>query len=192
MRARLRNRLSRPLWFVLAALFLFEAWLWDELGALLKKIAGRIPFESLKAALARAIEVLPAPAVLAVFLVPIALIEPFKIAGLWLIANRHIVSGIGAFLAAKVLGLGVAAFLFDATRGKLLTMGWFARFYAWVIKLRAAAHAFLEPYKQRVRAALAPFREKLRAALAALRSQGGLGRRLAILRARARRLRGLT
>jgi hypothetical protein len=130
--------------------------------------------------------------VLLVFLIPVALIEPFKIAGLWLIAHHHIVYGVLSFVAAKVFGLGVAAFLFDATRDKLLSMAWFARFYAWVMKVRALAHAILEPYKQRIHAALAPFKQRLRDMLASLASQGGLGRKLALLRARARRLRGLT
>jgi len=192
MRQDLVRKLSRPFWFVLAAVFLFEAWLWDELGGLLKRLAASIPFESLKQALARGIEALPAPIVLLVFLIPLAVIEPFKIAGLWLITHHHIFYGIVAFLAVKVFGLGVAAFLFDATRAKLLSMAWFARFYAWVLKIRALAHEILEPYKRRIREALAPFKQRLREMLASLASQGGWGRKLAILRGRARRLRGLT
>ncbi len=192
MRRDLMRRLSRPLWFVLAAVFLFEAWLWDVLGALLKRLAASIPFESLKQALVRGLNALPAPLVLLVFLIPVALIEPFKIVGLWLIAHHHIVYGVLAFVAAKVFGLGVAAFLFDATRTKLLSMGWFARFYAWVMWVRARAHEILEPYKQRVRAILTPFKRRLREMLASFASHAGLGRKLAELRARARRLRGLT
>lgn len=192
MRRDLVSKLSRPFWFVLAAVFLFEAWLWDELGGLLKLLAASIPFESMKRALVRTINALPAPVVLLVFLIPVALIEPFKIAGLWLIAHHHIVYGIFAFVAAKVFGLGVAAFLFDATRSKLLSMAWFARFYEWVMWVRARAHAILEPYKQRLREALAPFKRQLADMLASFETHAGLGRKLALLRARARRLRGLT
>jgi hypothetical protein len=188
----LAKTFSRPLWFVLAAVFLFEAWLWDAVGGLLKRIAAAIPFESLKQALVRAIDALPAPLVLLVFLIPVAVIEPFKIVGLWLIAHRHFVYGIGAFVAAKVFGVGVAAFLFDATRSKLLSMEWFARFYAWVMRIRARAHDLIEPYKQRIREALAPFARRLSELLGAAAANGGLGRKLALLRARARRLRGLT
>jgi hypothetical protein len=184
--------LSRPLWFVLAAVFLFEAWLWDALGGLLKWLAARIPFERLKQGLVRAINALPAPLVLLVFLLPVAVIEPFKIAGIWLIAHHHVVYGIGAFLAAKIFGLGVAAFMFDATRSKLLSMPWFARFYAWVVGIRALAHAVLEPYRERIRESLAPFKRKLGQLLAAFAANGGLGHTLATLRSRARRSRGLT
>jgi hypothetical protein len=192
MRRNLMRKLGQPLWFVLAAVFLFEAWLWDKLGGLLKLLAASIPFESLKQALIRGINALPAPLVLAVFLIPIAVIEPFKIIGLWLIAHHHIIYGILAFVAAKVFGLGLAAFLFDATRSKLLSMAWFARFYAWVMRIRALAHEILEPYKERLRQALAPFKQRLQDMLASLATHAGLGRRLANLRARARRLRGLT
>ncbi len=186
------TRLSRPFWFVLAAVFLFEAWLWDKLGGLLKRLAASIPFESLKQALVRGINALPAPVVLLVFLIPVAVIEPFKIVGLWLIAHHHIVYGVLAFVAAKFFGLGVAAFLFDATRNKLLSMAWFARFYAWVMRVRARAHEILEPCKQRVGEVLAPFKQRLRDMLMSFATHAGLRRKLAILRARARRLRGLT
>ncbi|MGH6817998.1 MAG: hypothetical protein ACREC1_04410 [Methylovirgula sp.] len=192
MQQGLVKTLGRPLWFVLAALFLFEAWLWDAVGGLLKRLAAAIAFESLKQALVRALNALPAPLVLLVFVIPVAVIEPFKIVGLWLIAHHHLVYGIGAFVAAKVFGVGVAAFLFDATRSKLLSMDWFARFYAWVMKIRQLAHDLVEPYKRRIREALAPFVGRLRALFAAATANGGLGRRLALLRARARRLRGLT
>lgn len=145
MHQGLVKRLSRPLWFVLAALFLFEAWLWDVVGGLLTRLAAAIAFESLKQALVRAINALPAPLVLLLFVIPIAVIEPFKIVGLWLIAHHHFVYGAGAFVAAKVFGVGVAAFLFDATRGKLLSMAWFARFYAWVMKSASSRMTFWNP-----------------------------------------------
>ena len=71
-------------------------------------------------------------------------------------------------------------------------MPWFARLYMWVLKIRAIAHDFLEPYKRRVQAALAPYKQKFKAMLASFESRGSFGRRLALLRARARRPRGLT
>jgi hypothetical protein len=70
-----------------------------------------------------------------------------------------------------------------------LSMGWFARFYDWVLRLRAKAHAFLEPYKIRIHAALAPFKQKLRDYLAASAERGGIGRRLLMLRAHMQKMR---
>lgn len=189
----LKQKILRPLWFLFAALFLFEAWLWDSLGDALTRLAALLPFEALKQALARQVQQLPAPIVLLVFLIPLGIIEPFKFLGLWLIGHHHIVFGILAFIAAKFAGLGVMAFLFDMTRTKLLSMGWFARFYLWVIRVRAWAHAVLDPYKLRIRETLAPFKRQLFDLLASFESRGGgIGRRLAQLRSRVRRLRGLT
>lgn len=188
----LLQKVVRPFWFVFAALFLFEAWLWDVLGDALTRLAALIPFEFFKQALARMVERLPAPVVLLVFMVPLGVIEPFKILGLWLIGHHHILFGILAFVVAKVAGLGVMAFLFDMTRAKLLSMGWFERFYLFVLRARAWAHEVLEPYKLRIREAIAPLKEQLRKMLAAFEGNGGFGRRLALLRARLRRARGLT
>ncbi len=186
------GRAIHAFWFVCAAVFLFEAWLWDAVGGLLKQLVALIPLAALKRALARVLAELPAPVAFLVLLLPLAVIEPFKIIGLWLIARHHLILGILAFVAAKVLGVGILAFLFDAMRGKLLSMPWFARFYVFVMNVRARAHAIIEPYKIRLRAALAPFKEWLKRMLASLEARGGLGRRFALLRARARRLRGLT
>lgn len=192
MRHDIIRKISKPFWFVFAALFLFEVWAWDKLGGLLKRLVAAIPLAALKQALVRGLDKLPPPVVLLVFLIPIGVIEPFKIVGLWLIAHHHIILGALAFVAAKFFGLGVVAFLFDVTREKLLSMQWFARFYEWVMEIRQRAHEFLEPYKQRIREAMAPFKEQFKAMLASFAPHGRWGRRLALLRARARRLRGLT
>ena len=57
-------------------------------------------------------------------------------------------------LFAKFLGLGVAAFIFDVTRPKLLQMAWFQKLYDWVMAMRAKAHAIVDPIKLRIRDAL--------------------------------------
>jgi hypothetical protein len=185
------KRLAHGFWFICAAIFLIEAWLWDKLGGLLRAFAALLPFEAWKRALAKLLESLPAPAVLLVFLIPIAVIEPFKFVALWAITHHHIILGVMAFVAAKFAGLGVTAFLFEITRDKLLSMEWFARFYRWMLRIRAAAHAFLEPYKLRLRAMIGPFKQKLHDYLAASAQKGGFGRRLLLLRARVQKLRGI-
>lgn len=187
MQQSMIQKILRPVWFVLAAIFLFEAWLWDRLGHALAQLAALIPFEAFKRALAKIVASLPAPIVLLVFLIPLGVIEPFKFLGLWLIAHHHFLLGVLAFFAAKIAGLGVMAFLFEMTRAKLLSMGWFEKFYHWVIWLRAWAHDVLEPYRQAIRGALDPIKERARELLARFESHGGLGRRLALMRSRARR-----
>ncbi len=192
------KRLLHAFWFFCAAVFLIEAWLWDALGGLLRRLAALLPFEALKRALAKGLEALPAPVVLLVFLIPIAVIEPFKLLALWALTHHHLFLGVALFVAAKFAGLAVTAFLFETTREKLLSMGWFLRFYNWVLMLREKAHAFLAPYKLRIHAALAPFKARIHETLVAVTAKlhasaerGGLGRRLLLLRARVQRSRGL-
>jgi hypothetical protein len=58
-------------------------------------------------------------------------------------------------LFAKMLGVGVTAFVFDVTRDKLMEMHWFERLYALVLKLRAKAAELVDPIKQRIRELIA-------------------------------------
>jgi hypothetical protein len=46
--------------------------------------------------------------------------------------------------------LGVTAFVFDATRAKLLQMAWFQRMYDWFLWARDWAHAQTGPIRQRL------------------------------------------
>lgn len=179
--------LSRIFWYGLAVLFLVEAWLWDKSVALGEWIAARIPFAAFKAGMVRLIDRLPPLAVLPIFILPMIVILPFKIAALWLIGHGKFLFGGLAFAGAKLAGVGVAAFLFDLTRDKLLSMRWFERLYLRVMSWRAWAHALIDPYKAKIRAAVAPFRARIRARLAELRGNGAFGRKLAALRARMRR-----
>jgi hypothetical protein len=172
------RRLLKPLWMVLAVVFLVEAWLWDRLAPIVAWLVGRLPWERLKAGIAALVQRLPAWAVLGVFLVPVGLILPFKLAGVWLIAHRHVVLGAATFIAAKGVGLGVTAFLFDVTRDKLLTMAWFARFYARVLWARDWAHRQVDPAKQQIAAFLRSI---------GVGGDSRLKRRWAMLRQRARK-----
>jgi hypothetical protein len=58
------------------------------------------------------------------------------------------------FIFAKFLGVGVAAFIFDVTRPKLLEMEWFEKLYDFVMALRAKAAALVDPIKLRIKQAL--------------------------------------
>src|SRR5438309_1932244 len=82
-----RRRLLRPLWMLLALAFLAEAWLWHRLGRMVGRIADLCGLPALKARLAPRLERLPPVAALAVFLVPVVLVLPLKLAGLWLLSR---------------------------------------------------------------------------------------------------------
>jgi hypothetical protein len=145
------RRLLRPLWILLALIFLFEAWLWDRSAPIVAWIIAWIPLETLKRRLAAWIEGLPPAATLGVFIVPFILLLPLKFLEVWFLAHRNWVGAIAVLIVAKLLGLGVTAFIFDLTRPKLLQLAWFRRFYGWVLWALERAHALLDPVRARIR-----------------------------------------
>ena len=178
----MQTRLTRFLWTVLAAIFLIEAWLWDVLGGFVARLVAALPIAALRRRLQRLIDTLPPAFALALFIIPVLVVLPFKIAGLALIAGGRVVAGGCVFLAAKTAGLGVTAFIFDVCHARLMTLPWFARFYTLVIAFRDWAHAKVDPYKAAIRARVAALRARLREKFAS--QSPSLMRRFAALRAR--------
>ena len=147
----LRRYLLRPLWIVLALLFLLEARLWDHLQPLVARLVALIPLAALKRGIARLVSSLPPWAVLFVFAVPFVLMLPLKFAEVYFLARRQWLLAAAVILLVKLVGVGVTAFIFDVTRDKLMQMAWFRRLYVWVMWARDWAHAQTEPIRQRVR-----------------------------------------
>ena len=145
------RRLLRPLWIVLALLFLLEAWLWDHLEPIVARVVNVVPLGRLKGWIKRTIEHLPPWAALGVFAVPFLVLLPLKFLEVYLIATRNWLGAGAVLLLAKLLGLGVTAFVFDATRDKLLQMAWFRGLYDWMMWARDRAHAITEPVRERLR-----------------------------------------
>jgi hypothetical protein len=152
------RRILQPLWVLLALIFLIEAWLWDHLEPIVARVVAWIPFRAFKAWLADKVDVLSPAMTLIVFIVPVIPLFPLKLFGLWLLANEYWLSAVVILVFAKFLGVGVAAFIFDVTRPKLLQMAWFERLYDWVMMLRARAHAIIDPVKLRIKAAISSAR----------------------------------
>jgi hypothetical protein len=148
------RRLTRPLLVLLAIIFLIEAWLWRHLEPIVELIVARIPLRALKARLAAWIETVPPPAALLVFIVPGVLLFPLKLLTLWLLTHKHLMLGALVFTFAKLVGLGVTAFVFEATRPKLLQMAWFRWLYEHILIWLAWAHELVDPIKLRVRRVL--------------------------------------
>jgi hypothetical protein len=142
----------RPLWVILALLFLIEAWLWDHLEPVVARIVNLIPWGRVKVKLAALIERLPPYAALVVFVVPLVVVLlPLKFFEVYVIATQGWLGVIVALVFAKFLGVGVTAFVFDVTRSKLLQIGWFQRMYDWFIWLRGWSHEMTEPIRQRIK-----------------------------------------
>jgi hypothetical protein len=151
------RRLLRPFLILLALVFLFEAWLWSHLAPIVGWIVARIPLREIKARAAAWIESLPPAATLGVFVVPVLLLLPFKFLGLWLLAHGHWLDALGVLALAKVVSLGVTAFIFDLTRPKLLRLAWFRRLYDRVMIWLAWAHELVDPIKRRIKRAFRMF-----------------------------------
>jgi len=147
----MNRRWLRPLWIVLALLFLLEAWLWDHLEPLVARVVNLIPWGVVKEKLARGIEHLPPWAVLFVFIIPFIAMLPLKFLEVYFLATGNWLGAIGVIIFVKLVGLGITAFIFDVTRDKLLQMAWFRRMYDWFLWLRTWAHDITEPVRERVR-----------------------------------------
>jgi hypothetical protein len=152
--------LMRPFLVLLAIVFLVEAWLWRHLEPVVATIVARIPLRALKARVAAWVETIPPAAALAVFVVPAILLFPLKLLTIWLLAQKQLIAAGLVFTFAKLAGLGITAFVFEATRPKLLQMAWFRWVYEHVLMGLAWAHRLADPVKDRIRKAMHVFRPK--------------------------------
>jgi hypothetical protein len=144
------RRLLQPIWVLLAVIFLIEAWLWDHLEPIVAWVVAKLPLQAFKTWLADRVDTLSPAMTLIVFAVPVIPLFPLKLVGLYLLTHEYWLSAVFTILFAKLVGVGITAFVFDVTRPKLLEMGWFERLYEFVISLRAKAAALVDPIKQRI------------------------------------------
>ena len=126
------RRFLQPIWVLLAIVFLIEAWLWDHLEPIVARIVAALPLQRFKQWLAARVAELSPAMTLIVFIVPVLPLFPLKLVGLWLLTHEYWTSAVFTILFAKLLGVGVMAFVFDVTRPKLLEMAWFERLYEFI------------------------------------------------------------
>ena len=144
------RRLLQPIWVLLAVIFLIEAWLWDHLEPIVAWVVAKLPLQAFKTWLADRVDTLSPAMTLIVFAVPVIPLFPLKLIGFYLLTHEYWLSAVFTILFAKLVGVGITAFVFDVTRPKLLEMGWFERLYEFVIGLRAKAAALVDPIKRRI------------------------------------------
>lgn len=156
------RKLLKPLWVLLALLFLLEAWLWDLIAPPVARMVALIPWQRFKAWLTARIEALPAPWVLVLFVLPDAVLFPVKLGALWVAAQGqfagHGLIGMAVFVIAKISGLAVTVFLFEVCRPKLMELAWFCRAYGWVQQARVWAGLQVAPIREEIRLILARLR----------------------------------
>ena len=146
------RRLLRTLLTIPLALWIFlEEWVWDEMLAFMAWLGRLPPIRWAEAQISR----LPPYAALIAFVIPGAILLPFKFAAVWLIAHGHGAYGVVVFVIAKIVGTAFLARIFSLTKPALLTIGWFRRAYfaitGWKDRLYAYVRAL--PAYQRIRAA---------------------------------------
>jgi hypothetical protein len=95
-----------------------------------------------------------------VFVVPVILLLPLKFLGLWMLAHGQWLGAVAVLAIAKMVSLGVTAFIFELTRPKLLQLAWFRQLYDWVMWLLEKAHALVDPMKRRIKLWLRMFSPK--------------------------------
>jgi hypothetical protein len=149
------KRLLTPVALVLAILY----FLIDGLFlSIVKPIASRIARLSILAGLTAWVRSLGPYASLALFLVPVVLLEPVKPIAAYLIGTRHVVGGIVLIIVGEVLKVAVVERLFHLNRDKLMSIRVFARCFnfvaRWLAYLRALpAWQVAERQSRRFRAA---------------------------------------
>ena len=154
------RRVFKPLLILLALVFLFEAWLWEHLRPLVAWVVGLVRWDRLKARLAAAIEHLPPYPTLLVFLIPVVLLFPLKLLGLWMLAHGSWLGALGVLAFAKMVSVGVTAFIFDVMQPKLMQLAWFRWLYGRVVAGLAWAHGLIDPIKRRLRSWLRMWRPR--------------------------------
>jgi hypothetical protein len=133
--------LVRGAFTVLVALWIFlEEWVWDAMQACMAWI-GKLP--GVRWCEAR-IAGLPPYAALVAFVIPGAILVPFKLLAVWLIARGHALLGLEVFIIAKIVGTAFLARIFALTRPALLTIGWFARLHAAFTAWRDRLYAYVK------------------------------------------------
>jgi hypothetical protein len=145
------RRVFKPFLILLALVFLFEAWLWEHLRPIVAWAVNLVAWDRLKQRLAALVDRLPPPAALIVFVIPFIVLLPLKFLEVYFIVHGQWVATILVLVLAKLLGLGVTAFIFDVTKPKLLQMTWFRWLHELMLLWLAKAHALVDPIKERIR-----------------------------------------
>ncbi|WP_193375607.1 hypothetical protein [Bradyrhizobium japonicum] len=135
------SRIFKPFVFLIAAIyFLVDAVFFTLFKPVLRRLADCWVFESLRAWI---VSLRPYPT-LALFIVPVILLEPVKPVAAYLTATGHIVGGLMVLIVGELLKLLLIERLFSVSRDKLMSIPVFAwchdRFcqgQGWVISLQA-------------------------------------------------------
>lgn len=160
---KLKHLLFAPVMWLAAAVFLIEEAIWDWTAAIMARLGAVRAVHAIE----RRIAALRPRWAFFAFILPSGILIPAKLFGLHAITAGHWLLGSVIFIIAKIIGLALFSRIFNLTRPALMQIGWFARFYAWVMHYRNLIHAYLEHWeayqhvKQRLIWVAAAFRKNL-------------------------------
>src|ERR1700751_258551 len=69
--------------------------------------------------------------------VPAAVVEPLKLVAVAVAGEGHWITGTGMIIAAYATSLLIVERLFVIVKPKLMTLGWFAGLWRWLVRTRA-------------------------------------------------------
>lgn len=146
----LLRRILRGFFTLPLAVWIFlEEWVWDEMLGFMACLGRLPPVHWAESQIAK----LPPYAALLVFILPGAVLLPFKLTAVWLIAHGHGVYGLWVFVVAKIIGTAFLARILSLTKPALLTIGWFNRAYFAITRWKERLYAYVRalPAYQRIR-----------------------------------------
>lgn len=165
------RRFIRGLFSIPLAIWIFlEEWVWNGMLAVMAWIGKLPPVHWAETQLAK----LPPYAALIAFIIPAAILLPFKLAAFWLIAHGHAIYGAWVFVIAKIIGTAFLARIFSLTKPALLTIGWFNRAYFAITGWRDRLYAYVRalPAYQRIRESARALKATIKLAWQKMRGRG--------------------
>jgi hypothetical protein len=135
------QRILRPISYVLAAIYLCVDFVFARIAAPVSNwIARRIETEKLRAWI-RSLSPYPC---LALFSVPVIVLEPVKFLAAYMATTGRLIGAGMTFVAGELLKLVLVERLFDLTREQLMRIaafawiyGYYARMRSWIVQIEA-------------------------------------------------------
>jgi hypothetical protein len=136
----MKRLLSGAFVFVATLFIFFEEWLWFRLLSFMKSVAALPIIRNLENVLRRQNKWVS----LAVFIIPELSFIPVKLGVVWLMGNNHAFSGVILFIAAKITGTALFAWMWEVTEAKITQFAWIRWIRDNVAKLRSWAHNWVQ------------------------------------------------
>lgn len=117
------------------------------------------------------IAALPPYVILVLLVVPFAIAELAKVYAVFLMGTGHFKTGMTIFIGAYIVSIFVCERTFSAGKGQLMTIGWFAKGFGWVMAVKDHIFGWLR--STAIWRFVSELREKARGAMQRLRTRFG-------------------